>query len=83
MVFFRAKWRTRRAWDAEYGRIGREANMWWLGTVRANWEQVFGPRTWTWFRESFPHTLPPIPDVVCRVVTDDELFVSPDWVDEG
>jgi palmitoyltransferase len=32
--------------------------MWWLGTVRANWEQVFGPRTWTWFRESFPHTLP-------------------------
>lgn len=46
---FRAKWRTRRAWDAEYGRIGREANMWWLATVRANWEQVFGPRTWTWF----------------------------------
>jgi palmitoyltransferase len=46
---FRAKWRTRQAWDAEYGRIGREANMWWLGTVRANWEQVFGPRVWTWF----------------------------------
>jgi palmitoyltransferase len=23
--------------------------MWWLGTVRANWEQVFGPRMWTWF----------------------------------
>ena len=55
---FRAKWRTRQAWDTEYGRIGREANMWWLGTVRANWEQVFGPRTWTWFRESFPHPLP-------------------------
>jgi len=45
----RAKWRARRAWDAEYGRIGCEANMWWLGTVRANWEQVFGPRMWTWF----------------------------------
>jgi hypothetical protein len=57
--------------------------MWWLGTVRANWEQVFGPRTWTWLRESFPHVLPPIPHVVCRVATDDELFVSPDWVDEG
>ncbi|KAI0270885.1 DHHC palmitoyltransferase-domain-containing protein [Russula aff. rugulosa BPL654] len=45
----RTKRQTRQAWDAEYGRIGREANMWWLGTVRANWEQVFGPRTWTWF----------------------------------
>jgi palmitoyltransferase len=32
--------------------------MWWLGTVRANWEQVFGPRAWTWFRESFLHMLP-------------------------
>lgn len=53
-LFFRAKWRTRQAWDAEYGRIGREANMWWLGSVRANWEQVFGPRVWTWFREFFP-----------------------------
>ena len=57
--------------------------MWWLGTVRANWEQVFGPHIWTWFRESFPDTIPPIPHVVCRAVTDDELFVSPDWVDEG
>ncbi|KAI9463940.1 DHHC palmitoyltransferase-domain-containing protein [Russula earlei] len=46
---FKAKRRTRQAWDAEYGRIGREGNMWWLGSVRANWEQVFGPRTWTWF----------------------------------
>ena len=25
--------------------------MWWLGSVRANWEQVFGPHTWTWLRE--------------------------------
>jgi len=45
---FRAKRRTRQAWDAEYGRIGREGNMWWLGSIRANWEQVFGPKTWTW-----------------------------------
>ena len=54
--------------------------MWWLGSVRANWEEVFGPRTWTWFRESFPHTFSPIHH---RVVTNDELSVSPDWVDEG
>ncbi|KAI0000765.1 DHHC palmitoyltransferase-domain-containing protein [Russula compacta] len=46
---FRAKRRTRLEWDAQYGRIGREGNMWWLGSVRANWEQVFGPHTWTWF----------------------------------
>jgi len=45
---FRAKRRTRQSWDAEYGRIGREGNMWWLGNTRANWEQVFGPRRWTW-----------------------------------
>ena len=64
--FFRAKRRTRLVWDAEYGRMGREANMWWLGTVRANWEQVFGPRTWTWFRESFTPTTPPYTSrIVC------------------
>ena len=28
--------------------------MWWLGDMRAHWEQVFGPRTWTWLRTSFP-----------------------------
>ncbi|KAH8988336.1 zf-DHHC-domain-containing protein [Lactarius akahatsu] len=42
------KRRTRQTWDAEWGRIGHEGNMWWLGDVRAHWEQVFGPRTWTW-----------------------------------
>lgn len=42
------KRRTQQAWDAEWGRIGREGNMWWLGDMRAHWEQVFGPRTWTW-----------------------------------
>ena len=59
-AFYRQKWLTRRAWDTEYGRIGREANMWWLGSARANWEEVFGPRTWTWFRECFPHTFSPL-----------------------
>ncbi|KAH9039078.1 zf-DHHC-domain-containing protein [Lactarius pseudohatsudake] len=42
------KRRTRQIWNAEWGRIGHEGNMWWLGDVRAHWEQVFGPRTWTW-----------------------------------
>lgn len=46
------KRRTRQAWDAEWGRIGREGNMWWLGDTRAHWEQVFGPQTWTWLRMS-------------------------------
>jgi hypothetical protein len=57
--------------------------MWWLGTVRANWEQVFGPRVWTWFRESFSIIIPPISCVVRRVVTYEELFVSPGWDGEG
>ena len=48
----REKRRTRKAWNAEWGRIGREGNLWWLGDVRAHWEQVFGPRTWTWLRMS-------------------------------
>ena len=26
--------------------------MWWLGSIRANWVQVFGPKTWTWLRTS-------------------------------
>jgi hypothetical protein len=56
--------------------------MWWLGTVRANWEQVFGPRVWTWFRESFS-IITPISCVARRVVTYEELFVSPGWDGEG
>ena len=56
--------------------------MWWLGTVRANWEQVFGPRMWTWFRKFLYDTIPLIPHVACRAVTDDELFVSLDRVDD-
>ncbi|KAI0248920.1 DHHC palmitoyltransferase-domain-containing protein [Lactifluus subvellereus] len=44
-----AKRRTRQAWDVEWGRIGREGNIWWLGDLRAHWVQVFGPRKWTWF----------------------------------
>jgi len=39
---------TRQAWNANWGRVGREGNMWWLGDMRAHWEQVLGPRTWMW-----------------------------------
>ncbi|EIN05184.1 zf-DHHC-domain-containing protein [Punctularia strigosozonata HHB-11173 SS5] len=46
---FRAKRRTKRQWDEEWGRIGREGNLWWLGSMRANWESVMGPRPLFWF----------------------------------
>ncbi|KAI0062983.1 zf-DHHC-domain-containing protein [Artomyces pyxidatus] len=44
-----AKRRTKKQWDAEWGRIGFEGNIWWLGSVRAHFEQVLGPSPWTWF----------------------------------
>ncbi|KAI0311950.1 DHHC palmitoyltransferase-domain-containing protein [Amylostereum chailletii] len=46
---FQAKRQTRREWDEEWGRIGYEGNVWWLGNVRTHWEQVMGPNPWTWF----------------------------------
>ena len=33
--------------------------MWWLGDMRAHWEQVFGPRTWTWLRTFLSLSLSP------------------------
>ncbi|KAG1896241.1 DHHC palmitoyltransferase-domain-containing protein [Suillus fuscotomentosus] len=44
-----AKKRTRRRWDKEWGRIGKEGNLWWLGSRRANWESVMGKNVWWWF----------------------------------
>ncbi|KAG1856741.1 DHHC palmitoyltransferase-domain-containing protein [Suillus subluteus] len=44
-----AKRRTRRRWDKEWGRIGKEGNLWWLGSRRANWESVMGKNVWWWF----------------------------------
>ncbi|KII90880.1 hypothetical protein PLICRDRAFT_39484 [Plicaturopsis crispa FD-325 SS-3] len=39
----RAKTATRRAWEAEWGSIGREGNLWWAGSgARAHWEEVMG-----------------------------------------
>ncbi|KAI6101770.1 DHHC palmitoyltransferase-domain-containing protein [Pisolithus croceorrhizus] len=45
---FGAKQRTRRRWDQEWGRIGKEGNIWWLGSYRANWEAVMGKNVWWW-----------------------------------
>lgn len=44
-----AKKRTRQRWDKEWGRIGKEGNLWWLGSRRANWESVMGKNVWWWF----------------------------------
>ncbi|KAG2078412.1 zf-DHHC-domain-containing protein [Suillus decipiens] len=44
-----AKKRTRERWDKEWGRIGKEGNLWWLGSRRANWESVMGKNVWWWF----------------------------------
>ncbi|KAM0787748.1 hypothetical protein ACM66B_003805 [Microbotryomycetes sp. NB124-2] len=41
-------WRTRKAWDHEWGRLGKEGNLWWLGSARANWEMVMGKRKLGW-----------------------------------
>ncbi|KIJ61195.1 hypothetical protein HYDPIDRAFT_96950 [Hydnomerulius pinastri MD-312] len=44
-----AKRRTQKQWDNEWGEIGREGNLWWLGSGRANWEAVMGKNMWWWF----------------------------------
>jgi len=44
----RAKRRTRKQWDEEWGRIGIEGNLWWLGSPKANWEAVMGKNVWWW-----------------------------------
>ncbi|KAH7911131.1 DHHC palmitoyltransferase-domain-containing protein [Hygrophoropsis aurantiaca] len=44
-----AKRQTKRRWDNEWGKIGTEGNLWWLGSARANWESVMGRNVWWWF----------------------------------
>jgi len=46
---FIAKRRTQQQWDADWGRIGKEGNIWWLGSRRENWEAVMGRNVWWWF----------------------------------
>lgn len=43
---------TTERWDAEWGRLGREGNLWWLGSARANWEATMGKAKLGWFRAS-------------------------------
>ncbi|KIJ18105.1 hypothetical protein PAXINDRAFT_161618 [Paxillus involutus ATCC 200175] len=43
-----AKRRARQQWDSEWGEIGKEGNLWWLGSRRANWEAVMGKNVWWW-----------------------------------
>ncbi|KAI0324507.1 zf-DHHC-domain-containing protein [Cubamyces sp. BRFM 1775] len=46
---FRGKRQTRKQWDAEWGRVGKEGHPWWLGSARANWEATMGAKAWMWF----------------------------------
>lgn len=46
---FREKRRTRRAWDAEWGEIEREGNIWWLGNGKKEWVDVMGKNAWGCF----------------------------------
>ncbi|KAK0480312.1 zf-DHHC-domain-containing protein [Armillaria novae-zelandiae] len=39
---FIQKIRVQRSWDEEWGRIGREGNLWWSGSGRKGWEDVMG-----------------------------------------
>ncbi|KAI0651141.1 zf-DHHC-domain-containing protein [Trametes meyenii] len=45
---FRGKRATKAQWDAEWGRIGKEGNPWWLGSERRNWEATMGAAWWMW-----------------------------------
>ncbi|GAA5884617.1 hypothetical protein JCM16303_003684 [Sporobolomyces ruberrimus] len=56
---FRAKKETRKAWDRKWGRLGKEGNLWWLGSWRANWEMVMGKEKLGWI---FPIPARPAPD---------------------
>ncbi|KAF8512824.1 DHHC palmitoyltransferase-domain-containing protein [Gautieria morchelliformis] len=40
--------RILKQWDAEWGRIDKEGNLWWLGSRRANWETTMGTSKLGW-----------------------------------
>ncbi|KAF6750358.1 vacuole protein [Ephemerocybe angulata] len=40
---FRGKARTLREWDREWGRLGTEGHVWWIGGRRREWEAVMVP----------------------------------------
>ncbi|KAL1741379.1 DHHC palmitoyltransferase-domain-containing protein, partial [Schizophyllum fasciatum] len=43
-----AKKRTRERWDAEWGALDREGNLWWQGSARKEWTSVMGERWIGW-----------------------------------
>ena len=57
---YKDKRRTRKEWDAEWGRIGKEGNLWWVDAPpdglhsqhisgkRRQWEEVMGHSVWEW-----------------------------------
>ncbi|KAG6811505.1 hypothetical protein H0H92_007107 [Tricholoma furcatifolium] len=46
---FGAKRRKVRSYDEEWGRIGLEGNIWWLGNGGEEWVSVMGTNVWGWF----------------------------------
>ncbi|SCZ99567.1 BZ3500_MvSof-1268-A1-R1_Chr3-1g06106 [Microbotryum saponariae] len=46
---FKGMRKVRREWDREWGRLGKEGNLWWLGSRRDNWRMVMGKGRWGWF----------------------------------
>ena len=57
---YKDKRRTRKEWDAEWGKIGKEGNLWWVDASpddphsqhisgkRRQWEEVMGRSVWEW-----------------------------------
>ncbi|KAF6749700.1 DHHC palmitoyltransferase-domain-containing protein [Ephemerocybe angulata] len=45
---FRGKARTLREWDQEWGRLGTEGHVWWIGGRRREWEAVMGRNPLGW-----------------------------------
>jgi palmitoyltransferase len=43
-----AKHAAKKEFDIEWGRIGREGNIWWRGSKRRNWEGVMGTSRLGW-----------------------------------
>ena len=54
------KRRTKRQWDEEWGDPDTEGNLWWLGSLRANWEDVMGHNPLWWICERSTLILYPV-----------------------
>lgn len=44
----RGRKELKKKWDEEWGRIGKEGNLWWLGSKRLNFESVMGSSKLGW-----------------------------------